>query len=362
MSAYAKPVRAIVCGTSFGRFYLRALAANPDIELVGILSSGSAASAGYACELDVEHFTSVESLPADIDLACVVVRAAVSGGEGAEIACQLLRRGIDVFQEHPLHPDELAECLRIAHQHNVRFGINAFYPFVAPVSRLLQAAGIIRAQQPIQYIEGICGVQVLYPLLDVIGRATGKLRPAQLALAQPANVGPYTCLQGTMGGIPLTLRVQNQIHPADADNHALLLHRLTIACESGVLTLADTHGPAIWNPRLHTHRDVTHRLVLTGPGTERLAVPSSSIIPGSEAVTFSEIFDRVWPQAINRAIADFLQSTQSPARVQQQAQWALGVSAFWHRVYTVLGPPELIHPDSPHVLPLLEQLPSEAAV
>ncbi|BBI91807.1 hypothetical protein SSYM_0556 [Serratia symbiotica str. Tucson] len=46
---------------------------------------------------------------------------------------------------------------------------------------------------------------------------------------------------------------------------------LTIACESGVLTLADTHGPAIWNPRLHTHRDVTHRLVLTGPGTERLA-------------------------------------------------------------------------------------------
>lgn len=48
MNAYAKPVCAIVCGTSFGRFYLRELAANPDIELVGILSSGSADSAGYA--------------------------------------------------------------------------------------------------------------------------------------------------------------------------------------------------------------------------------------------------------------------------------------------------------------------------
>lgn len=88
-------------------------------------------------------------------------------------------------------------------------------------------------------------MQVFYLLLDVIGRVTGKLRLAQLALAQPANVGPYTCLQGTMGGIPLTLRVQNQIHSADADNHVLLLHRLTIACKSGVLALADTHGPAI---------------------------------------------------------------------------------------------------------------------
>jgi len=83
MSTYAKPVRAIVCGTSFGRFYLRTLAANPDIELVAILSSGSAASAGYAGELDVDYFTSVKSLPADIDLACVLVRAAVSGGKGS---------------------------------------------------------------------------------------------------------------------------------------------------------------------------------------------------------------------------------------------------------------------------------------
>lgn len=185
--------RAIVCGTSFGRFYLRALANNPAIELVGILSSGSAASAGYARELNIAHYTSVASLPADIDLACVVVRAAVSGGKGAEIACQLLSRGFHVLQEHPLHPDELADCLRAAHQHRVRFGINAFYPFVAPIRRFLEAAEILRQRQPVQYIEGVCGAQVLYPLLDVIARALGKLRPAQLALMEPRQVGPYTC-------------------------------------------------------------------------------------------------------------------------------------------------------------------------
>ena len=351
--------RAIVCGTSFGRFYLRALANNPAIELVGILSSGSAASAGYARELNIAHYTSVASLPADIDLACVVVRAAVSGGKGAEIACQLLSRGIHVLQEHPLHPDELADCLRAAHQHRVRFGINAFYPFVAPIRRFLEAAEILRQRQPVQYIEGVCGAQVLYPLLDVIARALGKLRPAQLALMEPRQVGPYTCLHGSIGGVPLTLRVQNQIHPADADNHALLLHRLTITAESGVLALADTHGPAIWSPRLHTHRDETHRLVLEGEGTERLSAASSTLLPGSEAVGFSEIFERLWPQAINCAVADFERSIDAPALAQQQVQWALGVTGFWHRVSSVLGPPELIYPDTPAILPLIDRLPEE---
>jgi len=103
-------------------------------------------------------------------------------------------------------------------------------------------------------LKGATAHKVLYPLLDAIGCATGKLHPAQWALAQPANVGPYTCLQGTMGGISLALRVQNQIHPADADNHALF---------------------------------ITYRLVLTGPGTKRLAAPSSSIIPGINAVSFN---------------------------------------------------------------------------
>lgn len=153
--------------------------------------------------------------------------------------------------------------------------------------------------------------------------------------------------------------MQNQIHPADADNHALLLHRLTITAESGVLALADTHGPAIWSPRLHTHRDETHRLVLEGEGTERLSVASSTLLPGSEAVSFSEIFERLWPQAINCAVADFERSIDAPALAQQQVQWTLGVTGFWHRVSSVLGPPELIYPDTPAILPLIDRLTEE---
>lgn len=347
-----RPLRAIVCGTSFGRFYLRALAANPAIELVGILSSGSRASADYAQQFGIAHYTSVQALPDDIDLACVVIRAAVSGGNGGDIACALMRRGIHVLQEHPLHPDELNDGMRTARQHHVRYDVNAFYPHVAPIYLFLQAAAKIRRQQPFLYLEGICGAQVLYPLLDVMARALGKLHPATLAVAEPARVGPYTCLHGDIGGVPLSLRVQNQIHPADADNHALLLHRLTLTAESGVLALADTHGPVIWSPCLHTHRDETHRLVLEGEGTERLEASSSDILPGSEPQTFRGVFDTLWPQAINRAMAAFIASIHDPALAQRQGQWTLGVTSLWHDVSRQLGSPELISPDTPAILPL----------
>ncbi|MBT9429445.1 MULTISPECIES: Gfo/Idh/MocA family oxidoreductase [Symbiopectobacterium] len=147
-------MKAVVCGTAFGRFYLRALVIHSDIELVGILSRGSEASARCACELGIAHYHAVDALPDKVTLACVVVRAEVSGGSGAEIACALLRRGIHVLQEHPLHPDELAHCFRTAHQYGVRYDVNAFYPHVRAVALFLQAAALLRKQQPIAYLEG----------------------------------------------------------------------------------------------------------------------------------------------------------------------------------------------------------------
>lgn len=349
-------MKAVVCGTAFGRFYLRALAMHPGIELVGILSRGSEVSARYAREMRISHYHSVDAVPKSVTLACVVVRAGVSGGNGAEIACALLRRGIHVLQEHPLHPDELAHCLRTAYQHRVRYDVNAFYPHVRPVMRFLQAAELLRKQQPISYLEGVCGAQVLYPWLDMAARALGRVQPCQLTLSEPAQTGPYTCLQGDIGGVPVTLRVQNQMHPGDADNHALLLHRMTLAAESGVLTLADTHGPALWHPRLHTHRDATHRLVLEGAGTERLAALSSTILTGSEPDTFRDVFDSQWPQAINRAVATFIASMGNPVLAQRQSAWAVGVTTCWHQISTLLGPPALIAPDAPPVVALCQQL------
>lgn len=175
-----RKMKAVVCGNAFGRFYLRALAIHPDIELVGILSRGSETSARYACEMGIAHYHSVDALPDIVTLDCVVVRAGVSGGSSAEIACALLCRGIHVLQEHPLHPDELAHCFRTVHQYGVRYDVNAFYPHVRAVMRFLQAAALLRKQQPIAYLEGVCGAQVLNPWLDMAARALGRLQPCRL--------------------------------------------------------------------------------------------------------------------------------------------------------------------------------------
>ncbi|WP_214680084.1 Gfo/Idh/MocA family oxidoreductase, partial [Escherichia coli] len=77
--------RAIVCGTSFGRFYLQALAQHPQIELAGVLSTGSRASAECAEHYGDAHYTAPSELPSDNDFASVVVRAGVSGGPGGDV-------------------------------------------------------------------------------------------------------------------------------------------------------------------------------------------------------------------------------------------------------------------------------------
>ncbi|BCK54661.1 Gfo/Idh/MocA family oxidoreductase [Nocardia wallacei] len=360
----AKP-KVVVCGTSFGRVYLQAVHEDPEVELAGVVSRGSAASREYAKTYGVPHYIGVEQVPGDIDIACVAVRAGAAGGEGAKLAQSLLARGIHVLQEHLLHPDELTDCLRTAREHGVRYRLNSFYPQLRPVQLFLHAARILRERQRPLHVDAAAGSQVVYSLLDIIGRAVGRLRP--WAIGDPAPIPPelaaladppmpYTHLAAVIGGVPVSLRVQNQIHPADPDNHALLLHRLAIAFDGGVLTLADTHGPVLWSPRLHTDRDATGRLRMAGPGTERLAVPSTETLDSAVAPTFRAIFDDLWPDSVRVALAQLRADIADPHRSVGAAQWAVTVTALWQRLTTVLGQPELIRPSTPAPVPLPELL------
>ncbi|WP_280315892.1 thiazolinyl imide reductase, partial [Nocardia abscessus] len=292
-------------------------------------------------------------------------RGGAGGGAGAKLAQSLLTRGIHVLQEHLLHPDELTDCLRTAREHGVCYRLNSFYPHLRPVQLFLHAAQVLRERQQPLHVDAAAGSQVVYSLLDIIGRAVGRLRP--WAIGDPAPIPPelaaladppmpYTHLTAVIGGVPVSLRVQNQIHPADPDNHALLLHRLAIAFESGVLTLADTHGPVLWSPRLHTDRDDTGRLLMAGPGTERLAVPSTEPLDSAAAPTFRTVFDELWPQSVRVALAQLRADTADPRRSIGAAQWALTVTAIWQRLTTILGQPELIRPPSPAPVPLPELL------
>ncbi|MGW7005316.1 Gfo/Idh/MocA family oxidoreductase [Streptomyces sp. NPDC054933] len=350
-------MRVVVCGTGFGRTYVTALRSMPGHELVGILARGSEFSRRYARDQGVPCYTSVAQLPQDVDLACVVVGSSVSGGKGSELARSLLATGIPVLQEHPVLPEELAVTVRTAAAHQVWYQLNPFYRYLAPVRTFLAAADRLRQVQRPLFVDAAAPIQLLYPLVDLLGRALGGFRPWKLATL-PHGGGPYRLVQGVLGGVPLTLRVQNQLHPGDADNHALMWHRITIGTEGGVLSLADSHGPVLWSTRLHAPRDTDHRLRRTGPGTEQLDLPSTTVLPGSRPPdTLREIFERLWPSGIAAAVEEFGKNAASGTSVLDNARHDLTASRVWEEITDRLGRPELIHPAAPRPLDLTALMP-----
>lgn len=349
------PLRAVVAGTAFGRIYLEAIRRHPDeFTLAGVLARGSDYSRACAERYGVPLLTAVDEVPGDIDVACVVVRPGAIGGAGTDLARALLLRGIPVLQEHPLRADEITACLRAAAEGGAAYAVNTLYPRLSPVRAFLGAAEALRRRGQPAFLDAACNSQVAYPLLDILGRAAGGLRPWEFAEPSPAGPHPFRTLDGVVGGVPVTLHVQNQVHPDDPDNHSFLLHRVALGHDGGVLTLADTHGPVLWNPRLHSPRDSTGRLVLAGPGTERLAVPSTVALGDDAPGSYHDVFARLWPDAVAESLRVLRRDIEQPARRSRGAQWALGVSQLWGELTARLGLPDVIRPGEPEPVPVDE--------
>lgn len=67
------------------------------VDVVGILGKGGQHSLECSTKYNIPLYTSVSELPSGIDLACVIVRAGVMGGEGIQLSKELLQKGISVL-------------------------------------------------------------------------------------------------------------------------------------------------------------------------------------------------------------------------------------------------------------------------
>lgn len=351
--------RVLVCGTNFGRFYAEAARRRPGYALAGVLSRGSAASRAYAESLGVPCFTDVDELPAGIDAACVAVSSSISGGRGTELARALMDRGIHVLQEHPLHLTELTDNYRHARRRRVQYRLNTHYPHVAPVRAFIEAARRLVARQRPLFVDAATPVHLMHPLVDILGQAMGTLRPWRFAdpAPLPAGIGPqpFRSLHGVFAGVPLTLRVHHQLDPSDRDNHALHWHRITLGTEGGVLTLADTHGPVLWSPRLHIGRDADRRFVLDGPGTGRLGLGTTAVV--GHTGTFRTVFSDLWPQAIGSALDGLREAVEQGGDALRAGQYDLAVCRVWTDLAARLGPPEIVRPAAPRTLAVSDVFP-----
>lgn len=364
-----EPMRVVVVGALFGQVYLRAFGLpGLPFELAGILARGSDRSRGVADHHGVPLFTDIDQIPDDVRMACVVVRGGLLGGPGVELSKALMARGIHVIQEHPLHHDELADCLREARRHRVTYHLNPFYTNTAPVRRFIGAAtALLRKQRPL-YLDAACGFQVAYSLLDIIGQVLGKVRPWSLGelAPTPADLAhvtdldvPFRSLDGVIGGVPVTLRIQNQMDPADPDNYAHLMHRVILGTEAGNLELVGTHGPVVWSPRPDFPRAVRDPAAdphfdYRNPDAEALAshleVPSAGVLGPAATPGYREIFESVWPAGVAHALLRLRRDALAGDPASRRGQYHLTLCQLWQDITARLGPPELVKAPPPTLL------------
>lgn len=332
MTTEPRRLRAIVVGATFGAVYAKALAARQSpVELVGLLSTGSTTSAALAERLGISLYTSIESLPL-VDIAFVVVRSGVVGGDGVQIAEQLLSRGVHVLQEQPVHADEIVALLRIAAANAVLYGVNDFYSHVAPMRQFIAAAKNLHGIARISYIHARSSLHVVYPLFGILASIVRSLTPARIVLSERTD-GPFVAGRVVLGDIPVDLLVQNELCASDPDNHARLLHAITVGCDAGELVLAHTHGSTRWHTRPHRSAGAA----MDQPISEIVGIPFE---PSAD-----DVLNELWPDGIRAAAAEFAQAVRrGRTMVSQRTVRAIRL---WSDFTSAMGPATLIEAQPP---------------
>ena len=331
-------LRAIVVGATFGAVYAEALAApHSPVELVGLVSTGSAVSAKLADRLGVSLYTGLDGLP-PVDVAFVVVRSGVVGGEGTQICEQLLSRGVHVMQEQPVHADEILSLLRIAKANSTLYAVNDFYSRVASMRQFICAARALDKIARIRYVHARSSIHVAYPLFTILGAVVGPLTPARIMVPQPFKEAESTessFVAGRMvlgGDVTVDLLIQNELCANDPDNHARLMHTITVGSDAGELVLAHTHGSTRWHPRPHVEAAATDVQIAEPVGIDF-------------EPTTAQVRNELWPDAVRLAASDFIESIDRARTIMSQR--FVRATRLWSDFTSAMGPVTLIEPQPP---------------
>jgi thiazolinyl imide reductase len=302
--------------------------------LVGVLSTGSAASAALADRLGVALYTALGSLP-PLDVAFVVVRSGLVGGQGTEICEQLLARGIHVMQEQPVHADEILSLLRVAKANSTLYAVNDFYSRVAPMRQFIDAAAALDKLARIRYVHARSAIHVAYPLFTILGAVVGPLTPARITmphrLEDTESMGSsFVAGRIVLGDVTVELLIQNELCAKDPDNHARLMHTITVGSDAGELALAHTHGSTRWHPRPRVDA-----------GAPQIAEPVGIDFEPTRA----EVRDELWPEAVRLAASDLIESIDRARNMVSQR--FVRATRLWSDFTSAMGPPTLIDPQPP---------------
>lgn len=226
-----KKKQILVCGTGFGKIYLKAIAESKEYELMGILGKGSDRSRLLSKNLNVPMYTDIKEINQNVDAACVVVPNAAGGGNGANIAKSILAKGIPTLLEHPAHEVEIVNCIR--ESGSAAFMLNPFYRYIKPIRDFLEAAQIISKHAHLINASLECAIHVLYDGIDILGCALGGLSTWKLGNVAESYTtsmagGGNRVISGIIGMVPVTFIVNTNVDRNDIDHPLHLYHRIEL--------------------------------------------------------------------------------------------------------------------------------------
>jgi len=237
-------VRFLICGTNYGATYFRALYANENGVIAGVLAR-SERSRAVAAECGVPFYTSVDEIPPGaIDAACV----AIAGPDGHRITSALLARGIHVLAEHPVYPAEVIAHRQTAREHGAVYHVNAHYSDLEAAATFISAFQATRQRSQLLFVNVMTNPRALYSAIEIAGRAIGPLRPFTLEHV-PWDTGSFFHLaRAIVPGAPLTFQLQRISSEVDDGSANWVSHNITAGFDDGILSLGEAFGPVAWMP------------------------------------------------------------------------------------------------------------------
>ena len=326
--------KVVVCGAGFGQYYLKAIKTLTDeVELVGILSRGSKQSTQLAEKLSIPLYTSLEQLDSvEIDIACIVIKSEIVGGSSTDFVEYFLNRRVHVFQEHPVHYATYATTVKQARKNNCFYFMNTFYPSLRSVKMFLKMLEQLKMDSKINYIRAECGIQVLFPMIDILGKVVGNMNLFKINKDMlDKEQSPFAVIRGTIGSIPFILLIKNEMDIQNTESNIALLHQINVNTSRGNLTLTDVHGQIVWTPIIHEDlKSGDQKKVLSD-------IPVQQSFSDSSQLTMENIFDTLWPDSIRCSLREFITKIDAGENMASIHQHYLSVCRVWNEVGVILG-------------------------
>lgn len=332
-----KKLKVVVCGTTFGQFYMEALRQHSDeFDFIGIIAGNSERSKDCSKTFGVPLYHSVDDLPEKPDIACVIIRSGALGGRGTEIAESLMNKGIHIIQEQPIHKTDMKSCIQTGLKNKVHFMTGDLYIHLPEVEKLIRGVKTAMQFQKPSYIHISTCPQVSYPMVDILNQMFAPLPKWSFDTISPAD-GPFQVASGKLGDIPVYITYNNQIDPADPDNYMHLLHRLTIGFEAGRFELSDTHGPLMWMPRLHVPTESYSTGILDTEFPEHMNEYTANILGEFKPITYKDMILKTWITAIYGDLAEMKSLILGRKNGRARSQREILCSQRWHEFTQALG-------------------------